>query len=478
MLSNTLKELKRYGYNRQETAIPKRDNRTFRKKNYYGKNLNHSILEYVTIEECNFELAAITGSIYRHCSFVNNLLKEADFEFCEFAECDFWSKDPINCSYNNSNFISSNFYNIIFDACTFTSAYFENCHFRGGKISYSTLENSIFKNCFFENVDLSKLNMDYIELDNPHMNNVVLPMSQIPFMYGCLKYLLETDHNVKISKGKNRSMTPQEYFEKVIPLMKRHFEDTKQFFPLANIHLALGEYNDATHVLKEGVSISVENKDFRMLKYYCYLIAKSGYFRPDALHMFYNNICRLSPQGEGTLNEQRNYTRHIGEIKSILFNRNPMPSLRLTMRTNIISQNVEKLSHVLEAIFKISKTDIGYGTNQIEMLVSENSPLIIEVHLNGTEESLMTVLLAFSKLLDIEDKIYGLLPIMETDISSIQMLFQMANDFDAKLKELSVMLVMAEYYLENCEKKSNVCYYFNSQVEERALMLKYNGGEM
>lgn len=467
MPSVALKKLKKYGYSRQNISELERDNRTIHKKNYKGMSLNRSILEFSEIRECNFDFASITGSIYRNCSFTDNSMHQSDFEFCEFSNCNFQNKTPINCSYNNSNFINSRFFDVTFDACTFTSSYFEECQFDGGEIRYSTLENSAFRDCTFNNMDFRCLNMDYVEIISPHMNNVVLPMAQIPFMYGCLNYLLETKDDVKISKGKDADISIHEYFEKVIPLMKKYFDESGQYFPLSNIFIALKEFDSATHALKKGLSIAVENRDFRMLKYYCYLIAKSGCFRPDTLHMFYNNICRLSPQGKGSTNELKNYTRHIGEIKAILFEQTSISNLNMTIRTDIQSKNISELSHILESIFTISKTDIGYGVNQVEILITENSPLIIELRVSGNENGLVCLLAAMTKLLNVEEKVNLSLPYIDTDNHFIQQLYKTSEDYSRIIKSYAVNLTLVEYYLGNFKKdcfKDIPCYYHNSSV--------------
>lgn len=465
MPSTSLNKLKKYGYNRPDFTNSEYDNRTIYKKNLHGMFLNHSIIEYAEIKECDFDLAAITGSIYRHCSFFDNSMGETDFEFCEFSDCNFHSKEPICCSFNNSTFINTRFFDINFDTCTFTNAYFERCQFVGGRISYSTLENSCFKECEFNNMDFRNLNMDFVELNNPHMKNVILPMSQIPFMYGCLSYLLSTKESVRISKGKNGAMSPQAYLEKIIPYMEKYFEESKQYFPLSNIYISLEKYELAIQTLKNGLAESIESRDFRMLKYYCYLIAKSGCFKSDVLHMFYNNICRLSPQGKGSYNEQRNYARHIGEIKSILFSQTSGPNLNMTVRTDIHSSNISKFSQILEAFFAMSKTDVGYGINKVGALIRENSPLVLELRVQGDENSLIILLTALAKMLDVDDSVIMLLPSIDTESSSINELYEEALQYRSKLKKLSVSLILTEYYLGNFKKycfDSIPCYYSNN----------------
>lgn len=467
MNNDTLKKLKKYGYGRKDTMIVNHSNRIVNDKDYTEDIINHQICEHATIKNCIFDLASVTGSIYRDCTFENNTMKETDFEFCEFTNCTFFAKEPINSSFNNSNFINTNFYDIEFDSCTFTSAYFENCHFKKGAIRCSTLENAVFKNCHFEDLDLSLLNMDYVELDEPHMIEARLAMSQIPFMFGCLEYLLKTTDPVKILGVKNKVISITEYKNKVIPLLIQHFTDTEQYFPLSNIQLAMKEYDSAKESIKKGTSISVETRDFRMLKYYCHLIVKSGSFKPDILHMFYRNICKMSPQGEGSYTEQRNFTRHIAEIKAALFGQNSLPHLNATVRTDITSQKVGLLSRILEIFFTISKVDVGYGVNQAEMLISENSPLMVELNVYGSEESLILLLSAILKISGVMGNTHQHLISIAENLPTAMYMDKLVDQYVEEMKGIPVTLILSEYFLSNFKK--NIfdripCYYYNSQI--------------
>ncbi|MCM1232162.1 MAG: pentapeptide repeat-containing protein [Ruminococcus flavefaciens] len=394
-------------------------------------------------------------------------MKEADFEFCEFTDCSFFAKEPINSSFNNSNFTNTRFFDITFDSCTFTSACFESCHFIKGAIFCSTLENAVFKNCQFENINLSHLNMDYVEFEGPHMTGVTLAMSQIPFIFGCLEYLLNTTDNIIIEGAKNKIISIKNYRDKVLPLLIQHFMDTEQYFPLANIQLALKDYDAAKESLKRGISISVETRDFRMLKYYCHLIAKSGYFKPDTLHMFYRNIYRISPQGEGSYAEQRNFTRHIAEIKASLFGQSTSPHLNVTVRTDITSQKVSLLSRILEMFFTISKTDVGYGVNQTEMLVSENSPLLVELNVYGSERALILLLCAIIKICGTAGNVHQQLLSTAETLPSVNHMDKLVQEYIEQMREIPVTLILSEYYLSNFEEISFEripCYYYNSQI--------------
>lgn len=467
MNKDTIKKLKKYGYGRMDTMIVNYSNRIIDSQNYFEHNINHQISKYSTIQNCNFDFASVTGSIYRNCTFINNSMKESDFEFCEFTDCCFSSKLPITSSFNNSNFVNTQFNNITFESCTITSAFFENCHFRGGAIRCSTLENTVFKNCHFEKMDLSFLNMDYVELYEPHMTKVILAMSQIPFIFGCLEYILKTTDTVKISGTKKKTISVSQYKNKVIPLLMQHFTDTEQYFPLANMQLALSEYDAAKENLVKGLSVSVEDGDFRMLKYYCHLISKCGYFRQDALHMFYRNICKMSPQGEGTYAEQRNFTRHIAEIKAALFGQNPSPHLNATLRTDLTSQNANLLSQILEMLFTVSKIDIGYGINQTEMLVSENSPLIIELTVYGSENALIILLATLLKILGISETTHQQLMCIVETIPYAKNMDKLIDKYSEQVSKSPVTLTLTEYYLSNIKEtafKEIPCYYYNNQI--------------
>lgn len=467
MNKEVFKQLKKYGYGRKDSMVINYSNRVVDSKDYTEKNINHQICEYATIQNCIFDLASVTGSIYRNCTFENNSMEDADFEFCEFISCSFFAKKPIHGSFNNSNFINSQFYNIEFDLCTLTSTYFENCYFKGGRIYCSTLENAVFKNCHFEKMNLSILNMDYVELDEPHMTEVILSMSQIPFMFGCLEYLLKTTDPVKISSAKNKFISITEFQNKVIPLLMQHFTDTEQYFPLSNLQLALMDYDSAKESLKNGISISVETRDFRMLKYYCHLIAKSGYFKQDTLHMFYRNICKMSPQGENSYNDQRNFTRHIAEIKSTLFGQNSSPRLNATFKTDITSQKVGLLSRILEMFFSISKADAGYGTNQVEMLVSENSPLMVELNVHGSEKALVVLLSALLKIAGITGTTHQHLLSIAENLPVSAYMDKLTEQHMEQIKEIPVTLILSEYSLYNFKETafcSIPCYYYNSQI--------------
>lgn len=469
---DVLHRLQNLGYARAENSIEAIPGKTLFKEDYSAKMLNHTIIEHVKFLECNFDESSVTGSIFRHCKFINCSLSQADFEFCEFYDCTFESNTPIISSFNESSFVETEFLQVHFRSCTFTGVFFQACLFSSVRITVSTMENSLFRQCNFYNMDLRLLNMDYIELDNPHMQDVILPLDQIPFIFGALQYLKNTKDSVKISKGESGSMTTAAFFKNIIPLLCSHFSKSQQFFPLANIYYSLDEKEKGYKAVTDGLVSFLSLRDFRMLKHFCKLIAYTGVFHPSALHNLYHNyICRLYPQNAAGP-DIPNYARHIVEIKTILFSSAQKASFRLTVKTNIgLSENL-KLGKVVESFFGLARCRESFSDNDIEIVLRQNSPLQITIQLSGNEDQLIDLFAAYVSLTEITDKEAQELPVISqyrrmlpSPAGRSRKLEEITHTYQQNLLELDVQMVLLEYYIENFHKfskENEPTYFFNS----------------
>lgn len=471
---DVLQRLCDLGYARAENSIEAIPGKTFYRENYRAKMLNHPIMEHIKFLECNFDEANVTGSIFRHCKFINCSLDQADFEFCEFYGCTFESNAPIVSSFNESSFVETEFLQVHLHSCTFTGVFFQSCIFDGVRITVSTMENSLFRQCSFHNMDLRLLNMDYIELDHPHMENVILPLDQIPFIFGALQYLKDTKDSVKISKGESGSMTPAAFFKNVIPLLCIHFSRSEQYFPLANIFYSLDEKEKGYKAITDGLIFFISLRDFRMLKHFCKLIAYTGAFRPHTLHNLYHNyICRLYPQDAVGV-DVPNYARHIVEIKALLFSSTQRASFHLTLGTNIRSFENWKLGKALESLFSLARHRGEFHENDIEMVLRQNSPLQITVQLSGNEIQLLELLTAYLSLAGIADEDAQELPViaqyrrmLPACMDRNQSLGAIVRTYQQELEKLDIKMVMLEYYVENFRQFSGgngSAYFFNSSA--------------
>ena len=488
---SALTRLRKMGYSRfedytaplqRETAPPKPKH--LEGQNFKGNILNHTIMEYITLENCDYNSACVTGSIFRNCKFINCSLDQADFEFCEFYHCEFEIKEISNCSFNGSSFIETSFCSVHFDSCTFTSAFFQKCPFDGVEISYSTLENAVLKRCSFFHMDLRYLNMDYVDLDQPYMEDVTLPISQTPFMFGALQYLKATKDIVFVSKGSQGRMAPAEFFREAAPLLCSHFTKTKQYFPLANIYLAEKNIPEGMEAIQKGVLGAMAVKDIRMAKHFCKLTASSGAFRPSAVRdLYYNYICRVFPQHSED-KDIPNYARHIMEIKALLFSYTKSPSVSVSLETDIPQEEPQKTGTLIDWIFSIAKGVGSFQSSDIEVVLSYHSPLTVTIRIHGEEEVLAALLSAYLNLTGMTDAELLELPVVSAYRRGLPLQTEdrereaeeLIRACRRELRVLSVHLSLLEYYVENFRTFSpgyETGYYFNGKsVPGQAVLLQ------
>ncbi len=468
-------ELKRIGYDR--------GNREFRiqkniplKENFKDKTLNHSIISKCKVKS-KFDNASATGSIFKKCEFEDCSINQTDFEFCSFYDSRFTASQRAIASFNNSNFINTTFEGINFEFCTFTGALFENCVFKDVKIENSTFENALFKNCSFSNVELFNANTDFIELDDPKMENVTLSLSQIPYMFGGLEYFFSTADHVMAGSQSGGVVCTAEYKDRVIPLLiefweMNKFSETEYYFPLSNVYIANRDYSQAVTNLRLGLKAAVIQHDFRMIKFYCKLISRSQMFNSSALYNFYNLIKRFGTSNENSsLPDTQSFIRNIGEIESVLFASYKKGKLFLRLRTNLSMADADKIGMVLGKIFSFSKMRRAISPNQVEMTLTENSPLMISLHIDGDAENIVILLNSFLGIVELPESQAALLNVRSLCGlgESAQLTASLAEEADEILAvcyQYDIKLYLMEYCIENCREllpeATKTCYYFNN----------------
>lgn len=322
------------------------NNKTFNKneENFENTSLTYSKFYNCIFEGINFYNAAVTGSVFENCTFKNCNLDDADLEYCEFRKCSFNSKEINNASFNNSNFVESNISNISFRGCTFTGTYWEQSIFLKIKILFSTLEGACFSNCSFKNLDLRNLNLEYVEFISPKMNKVILPIFQIPYIFGLLSYFSITKDDVKVATDKE-VYNLDTYFDSCLPIIFEDYEKKKLFFPMSNV-LIFGKKKDlekAKVVLMDGIMKLAMDRDYRGIKFCCKLMASSNLFKKRELDSLYKAITNIGATFKTNSAEMKSYFRHIGEIKSILYKKNKIPRLIAKFSTNFGIESTIKL---------------------------------------------------------------------------------------------------------------------------------------
>lgn len=438
---------------------------------FKNASLTHSRFYNCTFQHTNFSRAAVTGSIFERCIFVNCNFDDADFEFCEFRSCEIKYKSIKGCSFNNSNFISSSLSKLRLFSCTFTGTFIEDTLLDTVDLSYSTLEGACFSKCNFQNLNWRNLNLEYVEFIEPKMSNVVLPLHQIPYIFGILQYLSNTKDSVEISNN-NENIDIQEFFDFGIPFLISDYEEKELFFPLSNIYM-FGkdkDYNKALDYMSREVAGLALVRDYRIIKFCCKLISMSQKFSKKQLNMIYKSIASTDISIKKDSAEMKSYSRNIGEIRSILFRKNDYPNLTIRIKTNIRIEHGLRLANLLHQFQSIAKPN---NTDQLytSFTLSQNSPLIIDIKVEGSIGYFPSILRSFLILTGVSNNELINYPIIKSigcKLNNDSILDD--NQLNMIHKELirdGVIIALIEYYANYCDEilsNSDTHYYIEDNL--------------
>lgn len=373
---------------------------------YTGKSIRRSQISRKKFYSTKFINSTAAGSTFTCCKFNNCEIKNANFQ-----ECTFWQNKFINhikenaISHTNFNrsLFSNNFSinNVFFEHTIFRQTAFIDGKLKNTTFYSSTLEDTVFSNVIMEKVKFNDLNIDYSIFENVTMDNVILPFSQICFTFGLLPYLLSTKDNVYITSAQNNKgvIRPNDFFT-LLPDFEIYYLKTNNFFPLANIYLALEKYDKAQNAILNGILLATTVPDFRQIKYLCKLIYTYSVFDFHLRKKIYDYInshivfCDMNPSLLYSYNTYKN------EISNFLLNNN---------RTEIITSEIDiitdvypedaiklgKLLSIIEQIIETGKSEKG----EHSILCRHNSAEEIVVIIQEIYESLQVVLPAIYSIL-------------------------------------------------------------------------------
>lgn len=366
-------------------------------------SLTHSNFRNCEISNISFKSAAVTGSIFENCSFKNCDFDGADFEFCQFKSCRFQLAKVTSASFNNSDFIgdgtleNSWIKNTSFIECTFTGTYFKCISMISVGFKHCTLEGACFSDTIFKNINWKYLNLEYVEFVNPQMENVVLPYAQIPYTFGLLDYLAN-NRSINVYLYKTRKISIDDYFNNEIPLLLKEYLLNKLFFPISNIYL-FGDpidYNSAFEYLERELQSLAMNRDYRGIKFCCKLIALSNKFRSQQLNKFYKAIIDSNKSLKRNSAEMKSFTRHIGEIRELLFGHKN--NLSITVKANINIEPSTRFARLINTLQNIAKSSYKPQRPYVTLTLSNNSPLYITISIDGEQIALLSILRLFLQL--------------------------------------------------------------------------------
>ena len=354
--------------------------------------ISHNYFSDCTFQNASLKSVAGAGSIFSYVDFYNTDISHAGFhsstiEHCKFKDCNMESSNMSKCYIADTDWIK----------CRMQSMNLSASHLRNCTISHcisnpGNLSECCFDNVHIEGIRLTNLNLEFSHFKKITTKNVILPFSQMPYIFGGLFYLMTTKDSVRISSHINdeNSISVEEY-KQVLRDMEIFYSYKQEYFPLANILLAFGQSKEALSAILLGITSCATLGDFRMCKYFCKLITEYGNCNSEQHKMLYDALMEKAPVNNLSEAQYYQYNCYIPEIRSMLIeNPRHYPHGILTIWTDIDDIESEKIPVLLECLDSFLHLD--YCTlEQPSISIRHNSPVVAAINLCGNPLTILVV---------------------------------------------------------------------------------------
>ena len=362
------------------------DAKELKDMNYKDANLSRASFQKTLITNCIFRGAALTGAKFENCVIESFDFYGADLEYSSLKNC----KIALPSGFESIGFNDAFVYNCVFenthiDNTTASNAYFKNTMFINSSIKYSTFENTLFENCVFNNFDFSMFNIDYIELFETKMENCVLPIMSMAYTIGGFDYIYNTNDNIFFKGKEEQKISLKNYRQEFPSNLITYFKGKKEYFPLANILFAQGEYDAALNMLFTGVFVALLAKDYRQIKFFCKMLKRSPIADFDTLRKFYSAIISKAGATLDSIEDYRNFVKHMAEVQTILnFPTKDQVAISFELQTNIDSSQTYKIAILLQELYFL-ESEIFTESHQLKITLSHSSPTQVKIDALGNE---------------------------------------------------------------------------------------------
>lgn len=350
---------------------------------YTLARVSHNYFSDCIFDTSSLDSVAGTGSIFTNVKFLNTNIENAGFSNGTMDNCYFE-----NCTLNNSNFSNSYICNTTWKDCdlkglNISASYLINCKFSGTLTKPGNLNETHFESVELNDIRFTNLNLEYALFENIKTHNTILPFSQIPYIFGGIDYLLNTNDNVRISSHINQreSISTSEYIA-VLSDMEVFYSYKNELFPLANILLSLDRKDEALYAALCGIVLSIKENDYRMCKNFAKLLTFKEFFSAEQLNSLYKEIeTRISIKDLSEA-EFFQYNKYIFDIRSLLTDNPNNKTITLSLKTNIENTDSKAASLLIDMIDHFTHLD-GVNLTQPRITISHNSPLLLAVTISG-----------------------------------------------------------------------------------------------
>lgn len=405
-------------------------------QDYSRKSLKRINANHCRFNKSVFKAVAAVGSRFSDVRFYECDFSASNFQYCYFDNTVFARKSfASGANFSHSVFIECNFEEINIKESTFFDCQFQGCTFISGSINSITLENSTFYNCTIKKTNLAHLNLEYTQIAEILMEDVILPPYQVAYVIGGPSYLFTTKDKIFTYTDKG-DVAVAEYI-KLIDDLIIYYHSQYDFFPLANIMIGLSKYEEALTYIQRGIREAFDYFDFRMVKHYCKLAISCKSFSHIQLKSLYDIITELSYQKELGVKELHSYFINIGEIRELLLNTaGNKERAEFIIKTSIDKDDLESVNELYNRINHILKEHC-----------SEEHIDSIELRHNSPYELMITCIDTVPHLMILIPAIYGLLMVGGKALDVYQRFGEVRRThqmnalfkYEKKLKELEIM---------------------------------------
>lgn len=351
----------------------------FTSKKYEFVRFKSGYYDECIFDTCIFNAVGLSGTHFINCSLNNFEITDSNLQFCDFSRnSHLWGTKKtsffISSNLSQSMFHDCDLRNILFKSTTISQARFINTSFKNVTWEACTLQDNVFRNVYMEDICLVGCNLEYSDFNEVRFKNVKLPLHQLPYTFGLLNALKKYPAEISIGSisSTHKIINTEEYIQ-LLPELFTYYISMNEYFPAINIALFLNKYERITELIEEGMKYYIQTNDFRKIKGICKLIANNSSYDREYLTKLYFKLVDYYNRITVSEYEKYQYSLHMNGIKEILTGfGDARCSAQLYLKTNIVSQDIEKLGTFYLFIEKCLE-NCGIADNDYTVEIRHNS---------------------------------------------------------------------------------------------------------
>jgi len=343
---------------------------------------NGSCVAHPQFKKCRFDGTKFYGingiaSNIVDCYFTNAEFKDTGMASSDFSGTHFAKNTVLNnCGCTESSFINVRFSDMFAEGCVFDRSFFIHATFENTTFCHCSFEDVLFQDVSFKNCDLIHANLEYANLQNLQLEKVNFPFWGILRSFGGLQTIQGSpDSTIQYADGTRRLTASQ--FLTQLPELQAYFAKKNEYFILANINIFIGNQQNALYYIMSGLKYSLDQSDFRMIRYLCKLASLNHFFTSKELRQLYQLLTTNDQISSLNNHQYQLYLREIVEIRRWLldmpFSR---PQMVITCTTELDPGDYAGLAALLKFVDQMVQQELPQCAYHYS--VRHNSPPSLE----------------------------------------------------------------------------------------------------